>query len=87
MFVLVIIDENPPKKKLKINAKNQERVEKWEKLGEKIKNLGVKLKAAEKSPVFAFVEGTLVKAIKNGKYKFFIIFLCYFSIRRLGAIG
>ncbi|CAL1290109.1 unnamed protein product [Larinioides sclopetarius] len=50
------------------SEKHLELVKKWNKLGEKIKNLQQQLEQARPTVAFQFIEGALIKAMKNGEW-------------------
>lgn len=54
-------------KAIKKNTKNGKPVESWLELNEKIKRFEVQLKHCQTAMAFAFVEGSLIQAVKEGK--------------------
>jgi len=55
-----------PVKRRKFSSKNKTQLEGWKVFGCNVEKLKTQLKAARKSLIFSFVEGTLVKAVKKG---------------------
>ena len=78
--------EEVPKKRSKIDEKDwnekqekwMQRLKDWERLGVSVAKLSAQRQATERSLVFSFIEGSLVKAVKKG------IKFHYLSIRIRG---
>lgn len=70
LITLMIHSTSAALKRLKMSTKNQNEVEilkKWEKLAEKLEKLQSQVQS-QFSLAFSFVEGSLVKALKNGDW-------------------
>ncbi|CAG0920042.1 unnamed protein product [Notodromas monacha] len=58
----------PALEKLRKESGSETTAMRWEKLNEKLKHLTVQLKRMDSNLAFAFVEGSLVKALRNGDW-------------------
>lgn len=79
------------KKAIDKNTKNNKPIKSWSELNEKLNRFEVQFKHCQTAMAFAFVEGSLIQAVKEGdakqiKFKFSNIFISYI-FRILGFIG